>query len=171
MSGFKSTKRYLRLLPGVVLVCGGLLVLKTTGLVHDAMALEGAPAAADATPGRSAKAVNADFGGDDSQISSAAQVDVLTSLSKRRAALDGRETQIQNEASVLAATEARVDSKIAQLKTLQGQIATLLTQRDAAQQAQVDALVKTYSAMKPKDAARIFDTLDDAILVPVAAKR
>lgn len=167
MSLFKTKSRYLRLLPGVVLVCGGLLVLKTSGLVHEAMALEGAPAAPDAIAA-APKPINADFSGNDSQISSAAEVDVLTSLSKRRATLDAREAQIQNEAAVLAATEARVDAKIAQLKTLQGQIAALLVQRDAAQEKQVAALVKTYSAMKPKDAARIFDNLDDGVLVPVA---
>ena len=89
-------------------------------------------------------------------------------FAKRRATLDAREAQIQSEATMLAATEARVDTKISQLKELQRQIAALLTQRDAAQEKQVAALVKTYSAMKPKDAARIFDSLDDAVLVPVA---
>ena len=69
---------------------------------------------------------------------------------------------------MLAATESRVDAKIAQLKDLQGQITALLAQRDAAQEKQVAALVKTYSAMKPKDAARIFNSLDDDVLVPVA---
>ena len=70
---------------------------------------------------------------------------------------------------MLAATEARVDAKIAQLKSLQSQITALLAQRDAAQEKQVASLVKTYSAMKPKDAARIFDSLPDDVLVPVAA--
>ena len=167
MSMFKTKSRYLRLLPGVVLVCGGLLVLKTSGLVHEAMALESAPAAPDAMAA-APKAINADFSGGDSQISSAAEVDVLTSLSKRRATLDARETEIQTQAAMLTATEARVDAKITQLKGLQTQIAALLVQRDAAQEKQVAALVKTYSAMKPKDAARIFDTLDDGVLVPVA---
>jgi flagellar motility protein MotE (MotC chaperone) len=167
VSLFKTKSRALRLLPGVVLVCGGLLVLKTSGLVHDAIALENAPATPDAMA-TAPRSVNADFGGSDSQISSAAEVDVLTSLSKRRATLDAREAQIQEQATMLAATEARVDAKIAQLKDLQSQIAALLVQRDSAQEKQVAALVKTYSAMKPKDAARIFDSLDDSILVPVA---
>ncbi len=167
MSIFKKKSRALRLLPGVVLVCGGLLVLKTTGLVHDAIALENASASPDAMA-PAAQPINADFGGSDSQISSAAEVDVLTSLSKRRATLDAREAQIQSQATMLAATEARVDAKIAQLKDLQSQIAALLVQRDTAQEKQVAALVKTYSAMKPKDAARIFDSLDDGVLVPVA---
>ena len=164
---FKTKSRYLRLLPGVVLVCGGLLVLKTSGLVHEAMALESAPAAPDAMAA-APKAINADFSGGDSQISSAAEVDVLTSLSKRRATLDARETEIQTQAAMLTATEARVDAKITQLKGLQSQIAALLVQRDAAQEKQVAALVKTYSAMKPKDAARIFDSLDESVLLPVA---
>jgi flagellar motility protein MotE (MotC chaperone) len=167
VSLFKKKSRALRLLPGVVLVCGGLLILKTSGLVHDAIALENAPPAADAMAAAPA-AVNPDFGGSDSQISSAAEVDVLTSLSKRRATLDAREAQIASQATMLAATEARVDSKIAQLKNLQDQIAALLVQRDAAQEKQVAALVKTYSAMKPASAARIFDSLDDGVLVPVA---
>ena len=47
-----------------------------------------------------------------------------------------------------------MDAKIAQLQTLQNKIAALLADRDAAQKAQITALVKTYSAMKPADAAR-----------------
>ena len=69
---------------------------------------------------------------------------------------------------MIAAAEQRVDAKIAQLKQLQAQITQLLGQRDEAQKAQVTALVKTYSTMKPKDAARIFNDLPDDVLVPVA---
>jgi flagellar motility protein MotE (MotC chaperone) len=69
---------------------------------------------------------------------------------------------------MIAAAEQRVDAKIAQLKQLQAQITQLLGQRDDAQKAQVAALVKTYSTMKPKDAARIFNDLPDDVLVPVA---
>ena len=71
---------------------------------------------------------------------------------------------------ILAATEARIDAKMTQLKALQTQISALLGQRDAAQEKQLASLVKTYSAMKPKDAARIFDSLNDQVLVPVAAE-
>jgi flagellar motility protein MotE (MotC chaperone) len=53
---------------------------------------------------------------------------------------------------------------------MQAQITTLLGQRDAEQAKQLGSLVKTYSAMKPKDAARIFDSLSDQVLVPVAAE-
>jgi flagellar motility protein MotE (MotC chaperone) len=163
----KMRPRFVRLLPGVVVVGTGLLVLNASGLVHNAYAQINQPAIADAMAPPPAPG-NKDFAGDTAQAASASEVDVLTSLSKRRGELDAREAQIQVQANILAATEARVDAKVAQLKSLQGQIAGLLAQRDAAQEKQLVSLVKTYSAMKPKDAARIFDSLSEAVLVPVA---
>jgi flagellar motility protein MotE (MotC chaperone) len=155
--------RFVRLLPGVMLATALMLVLNGTDLLQSAAALAQEAAAAATAP-----AAKRDFAEADEQIASAAQADVLTGLSRRRAELDSRETQIKLQADILAATEKRVDAKIAQLKTLQDKIASLLTNRDEAQAAQVTALVKTYSAMKPTDAARIFDVLPEAVLVPVA---
>jgi flagellar motility protein MotE (MotC chaperone) len=164
----KKLPRLLRLLPSVVVVGSGLLVLNASGLIHDAYAginTTGADALAPPpAPG------NKDFADDQTQIASASEVDVLTNLSKRRTELDSREAQLNSQANILAATEARIDAKLVQLKSLQGQIATLIGQRDAAQEKQLASLVKTYSAMKPKDAARIFDSLNDQVLVPVAAE-
>jgi len=51
---------------------------------------------------------------------------------------------------------------------LQAQITASLVQHDDAQKAQIASLVKTYSTMKAKDAARIFNSLPDEVLVPVA---
>jgi flagellar motility protein MotE (MotC chaperone) len=164
----KKMPRLLRLLPSVVVVGAGLLVLNASGLIHDAYAGINAPGtdalAPPPAPG------NKDFADDQTQIASASEVDVLTNLSKRRGELDAREAQLQVQANILAATEARIDAKLVQLKSLQSQIATLIGQRDAAQEKQLASLVKTYSAMKPKDAARIFDSLNDQVLVPVAAE-
>ncbi|MEJ0044229.1 MAG: hypothetical protein WDM81_19325 [Rhizomicrobium sp.] len=91
-----------------------------------------------------------------------------SSLTRRRAELDARERALNMRENVLNAGEGRVDQKIAALKDLQTQIQGLLAQRDARQDAQIAALVKTYSAMKPKDAARIFNVLSDDVLLPVA---
>jgi flagellar motility protein MotE (MotC chaperone) len=144
----------------------GVLVwgLKASDLVHEAYAQASAAAiSGDPVP------ANKDYaGGEGDQVASASEVDVVNSLSKRRRELDKREGQLTTQANMIAAAEQRVDAKIAQLKQLQAQITQLLGQRDDAQKAQVAALVKTYSAMKPKDAARIFNDLPDDVLVPVA---
>ncbi|HEY0281547.1 MAG TPA: hypothetical protein VGC27_02860, partial [Rhizomicrobium sp.] len=75
---------------------------------------------------------------------------------------------IAERADLLAAAESRVDGKIAALKQLQDNIAELLGQRDAEEQKQLASLVKAYTAMKPKDAARIFNNLSDDVLIQVA---
>src|SRR6185312_9145737 len=96
-----------------------LLVLKGTGLVREARA-QNAPApvqVADASAPASK-----DFAGGDDDTSSASEIDVLSSLSKRRAELDQRARNQDMRENVLAATEQRVDGKIAQLKQLQAQI-------------------------------------------------
>ena len=102
---------FARLLPGVMVVSAGLLVLNTSGLIDAAKAGPDQAAASDAmAPPPSPEK---DFAGDAAQPASASEVDVLTSLAKRRGELDAREAKIQNEATILAATETRVDAKIA----------------------------------------------------------
>ena len=159
--------RYFRLLPAVIVLGLTLLVLKGTGIVREAEAQSAPQLVADASA-NDAIVQPKDAASDDSETASAAEVDVLSSLSKRRTELDTRARAQDMRENVLAATEKRVDEKIAALKALQTQITALLGQRDAAQEKQVASLVKTYSSMKPKDAARIFDGLSDDVLIPVA---
>jgi flagellar motility protein MotE (MotC chaperone) len=166
-----ARKRALRLLPTVVIVGGALLALKTSDLVHGAYAAADQAGAAqeNADLTHAPKPSNPDYAGAQNDASvSAAEVDVLSSMAKRRRELDGRQSHLDTQAKILAAAEQRVDAKITQLKQLQARITALLGQRDEAQKAQIAALVKTYSSMKPKDAARIFNSLPDEVLVPVA---
>ena len=158
----------IRLLPTVLLAGTVLLGLKGFGLVHEARAQDKPQQVASAVPADDGIRQPKDIADDDSQVASAAEVDVLSSLAKRRAELDTRTHELDMRQNVLSATEKRVDDKIAALKQMQAQITALLGQRDAAQEKQVASLVKTYSAMKPKDAARIFNGLNEDVLIPVA---
>ena len=161
-----KTPRFARLLPGVVMLGVAVWGLKASDLVRGAYAEAKSEAAAIT---HDPVSTNKDYaGGEGDQVASASEVDVVNSLSKRRRELDKREGQLTTQANMITAAEQRVDAKIAQLKQLQAQITQLLGQRDEVQKAQVAALVKTYSTMKPKDAARIFNDLPDDVLVPVA---
>jgi flagellar motility protein MotE (MotC chaperone) len=157
--------RHLRLIPSVLVLGTVLLGIKGAGLVIEARAQDQAPQA-DATQPAPA-AANPDPAADDAD-SSSAQVDVLTSLAKRRSELDARERDLNMRENLIAAAEGRVDEKIVNLKTLQTQIQALLVQRDDAEQKQIASLVKAYSNMPPKDAARIFDGLEESVLIEVA---
>jgi flagellar motility protein MotE (MotC chaperone) len=165
-----NTIRFLRLLPAVVIAGSVVLALKGAGLVHEARAdaqNDVQIAASQPVPHSNPQK---DIASDDAETASSAEVDVLSSLARRRAELDARAHDQDMRENVLAATERRLDAKIATLKQLQSQMNQLLSQRDAAQQKQIASLVKTYSAMKPKDAARIFNGLNDGVLIEVAAE-
>lgn len=160
----------LRLLPAVFVIAATLLVLKSTDMTMEARAESAAPAATPAAAPSPDQTAAADPAADDTQSSSAGEVDVLTSLAKRRAELDAREQSLDMRENLIKAAEGRVDGKITQLKQLQDQVQTLLVQRDDAEQKQLAALVKTYSSMKPKDAAHIFNNLNDDVLLSVASQ-
>jgi len=163
---FRPILYHIRLLPVLMGACGLLLTMKAVGISEyayaEATSAAAAPASAEA-PKPKHDIV------EDKESSSSSEVDLLTNLSKRRTELDARETELTMRENLIAAAEKRVDEKIATLKQLQDQIQKLVAQRDAEQEKQVASLVKTYSAMKPADAARIFDGLSDDILVPVAS--
>ncbi len=101
---------------------------------------------------------------------SAAELDVLQSLSKRRDELDKRDQELGRHEALLKAAESEVDRKIAELNKIKGELVELLNKQQAVQGERVNSLVKIYEGMKPKEAARIFDTLDMDVLLAVISK-
>jgi flagellar motility protein MotE (MotC chaperone) len=101
---------------------------------------------------------------------SKSEVRVLQSLADRRAALDERGRELDMRERLLAATEKRVNERIAELRAIETRIEKLLNARDEEQMAQIDSLVSTYESMRPKNAARIFEELDEEVLLQVAVR-
>ncbi len=95
------------------------------------------------------------------------EIDTLQRLAERRDLIEKREREANSKEGLLKAAEARIDGKIAQLQDLEKNIQGLLKQYDGQKQAEIEQLVKIYGAMKPKEAARIFDSLEMPILVAV----
>jgi len=93
---------------------------------------------------------------------------VLEGLANRRKDLDKREKKIDLRENLLRAAEKRVEGRITELKSIEAKIEGELKKQDGFQKAQYDNLVKMYSAMKPKDAARIFDRMELDILTGLA---
>lgn len=98
------------------------------------------------------------------------EIELLQDLAKRRDELDKRASALDQREALLTATEQRMDEKLAELKAVQAQIETGLQQQKDAQDAQYKSLVKTYETMKPKDAARIFDSLEMEVLIEVTQR-
>lgn len=101
---------------------------------------------------------------------SPAEVEILQNLAERRQQLDGRAREIEAQGALLDAAERRVQEKIAELKKLEATIGGLIRQHDEQGEAQLRSLVKVYENMKPKDAARIFEELEMAVLLGVVER-
>ena len=93
---------------------------------------------------------------------------VLERLQSRRQELDARARELDIRESLLKAHETRIQSKVDELKEIEARITVATQKKDEAEAARFKNIVTMYEAMKPKDAARIFDRLDMATLFDVA---
>jgi flagellar motility protein MotE (MotC chaperone) len=100
---------------------------------------------------------------------SPAELQILQSLGVRRGELDQQAETLDTNQQLLAAAAAKLDERVKALAALKGDIQGLLNQADDQQKAENQRLISVYSAMKPKDAAARMVTLDDGVLVPIAA--
>ncbi|MGE4527739.1 MAG: MotE family protein [Rhodospirillaceae bacterium] len=98
---------------------------------------------------------------------SQSEIEVLQSLAARREELDKRERELDQRLAVLSAAEAQIDAKIQKLREIQKTIEGLLDKHQEQEDKKIESLVKIYQAMKPKDAARIFEQMDMPILIRV----
>lgn len=95
---------------------------------------------------------------------------VFDDLSARREELDKRESELKTREALLKVTEQELERKTQELKQLRAELENLLDKQTDEEKARIASLVKIYEGMKPKEAARIFDTLDLDVLMSVTSK-
>lgn len=98
---------------------------------------------------------------------SQSEIMILQELAERREALDLRSKEIDRKAIQLKVAEDEIDKKIKQLQEYEQKLKNLITGYNQKEKEKINSLVKLYSTMKPKDAARIFNTLEMSILIPI----
>lgn len=90
-------------------------------------------------------------------------------LGERREQLDGRAQELDAREKLLEGAEKRLENRIGDLKATEEKMAVAVQKSDPANAA-LKNLVVMYEAMKPKDAARVFDRLTHEVLVPVVTQ-
>ena len=91
---------------------------------------------------------------------------LLERLGERREELDNRMRELEMRERLLGTAEKKLDGRLGDLKTMEEKVAPgAKTNADEAKA--IKNLVIMYEAMKPKDAARVFDRLGLDVLVPV----
>ena len=98
------------------------------------------------------------------------ELELLQNLSKRRAELDQRSEELDQRELLLKATEQRVQEKIDQLQKMQAQLDAALGKVDEQEDQRLQSLVRIYEAMKPQEAAAIFDKLEQPVLLQVLTR-
>ncbi len=128
----------------------------------------GEGAASDGPPPRAACAIPVEELARQAGLSPA-ELRILQNLSERRGELDARDVDFDTQLPLLIAAEAKAQERIDELTALRTEIQGLLGQVSEREQAEIDRLVQVYQAMRPRDAAPVFATLDDEVRLPVAA--
>jgi len=167
-----------RLLPLIAVAIGGVVAVRAAGVAPDlfqgatawaqeAVVKEGEGAKPEPKPA-AVCALTPEQLAQQAGISPA-ELRIIQSLSKRRDALDARDADFATTLPLMVAAEQKLDAKLQALEALKSEIGALIGQVDEKEKAEEDRLVAVYSAMRPKEAAAVFATLDDSVRLPVAS--
>lgn len=94
----------------------------------------------------------------------------LIKLTDRKKELDAREEELNRLEAELAQQKEVLQKQIADLEKMRSSISTILEDRVKADDQKVETLVQFYSNMKPAQAAKIFETIDEDLAVQILGR-
>jgi len=95
---------------------------------------------------------------------------VLERLQARRQEIETRAREIDIRENLVKTAEQKLEGKLQELKATEARITAAEGQKAKAEAAKLKDLVTMYENMKPKDAAKVFDRLDIAVLYQIASQ-
>jgi flagellar motility protein MotE (MotC chaperone) len=96
--------------------------------------------------------------------------DYLFKLADRKKQLDKREEELNKQAALIEKQKAELTEKLAQLEDVRQKISTALQDRIKADDGKVDVLVQMYTNMKPAQAAKVFESLDEDLVIEILSR-
>lgn len=175
----------LRLLPIVIFAAAMVLSVRIGGLWNDLSVGVGAPSAAQAQKKAPEKPEGKKPDGKKAAKAKSppkpkrrppipdineSDFEVLQELAKRRRTLDKRERSLVIREGVLKAVEKRLDQKLGELKRIQIALQRNIDKTEKQRDKQLGRLVKIYTNMKAKKAARVFDELAIPIVIKIVKR-
>ena len=101
------------------------------------------------------------------QASSASERALLESLRNRREQLESRESTLEQRALTLEAAESRLNERLRDMDQLRARLEAEARARDERNESNWRGMVRTYEAMRPREAAAIMAELDLSVAIPV----
>ena len=93
--------------------------------------------------------------------------DMVTQLERREAEVKKREEQLRQKEEYLSKLEQETERKLKELIAIQKEIQAYRLEKEDAQNGKIRSLAKIYGTMKPKDAAKLLENLDEQLVVNV----
>jgi len=97
-------------------------------------------------------------------------LDQLYKLTERKKELDSREEELNKKAKEIETQKVYVEQKLKELEDYRLKISNLLQDRVKADAGKVDNLVQIYTNMRPGQAAKIFETMDEDLVIEILSK-
>lgn len=168
-------------LAGVSLI--GLLLAGTGSLYLDEieklakrieLSMMGVAYAEEAAP---APAVKADTGSEQKKESvspkreySEDEISHFSKLNERKRELDAREEELGRLEQELLAQKGELDKRLSELENTRRDISSVLEEKVQADDKKVDNLVQVYSNMKPQQAAKAFEEMDEGLAIEILGR-
>jgi flagellar motility protein MotE (MotC chaperone) len=98
------------------------------------------------------------------------EISHLSKLNERKKELDAREEELNRVEAELAVQKQNLDSKLVDLEKARKNISSVLEERVVADDKRVETLVQMYSSMKPQQAAKVIESIDEDLAVEILGR-
>ncbi len=98
------------------------------------------------------------------------EADYLFKLAERKKQLDAREEELNKYAAEMTKQREDIESKLKKLEETRLKISTALEDRIKVDDSKVDTLVQMYTNMKPQQAAKVFESLDEDLVIEILSR-
>ncbi len=96
--------------------------------------------------------------------------DYMFKLAERKKALDQREEDLNKLAAEIEKQKVEIEDKVKKIDETRAKISLVLEEKIKADDAKVDTLVQMYSNMKPQQVAKVFETLDEDLVIEILSR-
>lgn len=96
--------------------------------------------------------------------------DYIYKLTERKRVLDAREEELNKKAAEIEAQKVVIEKKLSELEEYRTKISAMLQDRIKSDDGKVETLVQVYTNMKPNQAAKIFETMDEDLVIDILSR-
>ena len=96
--------------------------------------------------------------------------DYLFKLAERKKVLDQREEDLNKMAAEIEKQKLEIEEKVKKIEETRSKISSVLEEKIKTDDAKIDTLVQMYSNMKPQQVAKVFETLDEDLVIDILSR-